>query len=329
MTRGPRASAPGGNDAAVSWDDIFNQITRAKRQAEKHEVEDMRQQRRLMRRPRAKPLEPPVKGATLVPKKPAMMPVKPSRPKLAMPKRPPPPSARSYRSPSSRPQSARSRPQSAQSRPQSARSRPQSARSENAREAPEPRSGSRPQSARTSGSRPQSARTVKPPQRPSSAAAGRRIDHPAFSPAVGNGDVFDSTPRILHSLNFDTWDKERCSWPERSWPTQGVSGTLYDTKRKDKTTWKSAVSSGREFGMSMADVGTGVKADAAIAKSLAYEKGERGRKARQDKENLKLQLLKEKTVAERRRNCIYEEERGGGGGGQVIWVDGHPVRVGF
>jgi len=41
----------------------------------------------------------------------------------------------------------------------------------------------------------------------------------------------------LPQKDFNAWDKERVSNPERSWPADGAVSELYDTRRKGKPSW--------------------------------------------------------------------------------------------
>ncbi|CAE8600388.1 unnamed protein product, partial [Polarella glacialis] len=60
-----------------------------------------------------------------------------------------------------------------------------------------------------------------------------------FAPSVlPVGTLFDQCHRFLPNGRFDTWDKGRCSTPQRTWPTDGAVATLYDEKRKGKVGWK-------------------------------------------------------------------------------------------
>ena len=57
-----------------------------------------------------------------------------------------------------------------------------------------------------------------------------------------------------------------------TWRGAGAVGTLYDARRKDKVDWRRGVPCGRDFGMALADVGTGTAAEGFIAKYIRKQR---------------------------------------------------------
>ncbi|CAE7509737.1 unnamed protein product [Symbiodinium microadriaticum] len=165
--------------------------------------------------------------------------------------------------------------------------RPQTAEaSETPRKRSKPPGLARPQTSRNRRQRPQEANRYRP--------KSEKVLETGFRLAVGQSGLFDpssgmlapicqrvwhlefgpshSRARVLHPKNFGTWDKNRCHLPERLWPCQGAIGTLYDVQRRDKVDWRRGMPRGRDFGMALADVGTGTAAEAFVAKYVRKQR---------------------------------------------------------
>ncbi|CAK9100213.1 unnamed protein product [Durusdinium trenchii] len=109
--------------------------------------------------------------------------------------------------------------------------------------------------------------------------------------------------------------RNRCHLPERLWPCQGAVGTLYDEHRRDKVEWKRGMPRGRDFGMALADVGTGTAAEAFIAKYVR-----RQRHAWSEQEG---------GTVEEATGAATDESLFSGRRTTVRWVGGRPVQLEF
>lgn len=135
-----------------------------------------------------------------------------------------------------------------------------------------------------------------------------------FRLAVRHADLFDTNIGMLHHKNFGTWDQNRCHLPERLWPCQGAIGTLYDAQRKDKVEWRRGMPRGRDFGMALADVGTGTAAEAFVAKYVRKQ-----RQAWSEQEH----------SPDDRSGVAVDDSLHSGRRTTVRWVGGRPVQLEF
>ncbi|CAK9100215.1 unnamed protein product [Durusdinium trenchii] len=142
-----------------------------------------------------------------------------------------------------------------------------------------------------------------------------RVKARGYRLAVRHADLFDTNVPILRHKNFGTWDQNRCHLPERLWPCQGAVGTLYDEHRRDKVEWKRGMPRGRDFGMALADVGTGTAAEAFIAKYVR-----RQRHAWSEQEG---------GTVEEATGAATDESLFSGRRTTVRWVGGRPVQLEF
>eukprot|EP00435_Cladocopium_sp_Y103_P024510 s782_g6.t1 len=136
-----------------------------------------------------------------------------------------------------------------------------------------------------------------------------------FRLAVRHADLFDTNIGMLHHKNFGTWDQNRCHLPERLWPCQGAIGTLYDAQRKDKVEWRRGMPRGRDFGMALADVGTGTAAEAFVAKYVRKQRQAWGEQ--------------EHSAADDRSGVAVDDSLHSGRRTTVRWVGGRPVQLEF
>eukprot|EP00438_Fugacium_kawagutii_P015259 Skav217629 [mRNA] locus=scaffold2613:81653:98615:+ [translate_table: standard] len=140
-----------------------------------------------------------------------------------------------------------------------------------------------------------------------------RMKARGFRLAVGHADLFDTKIGMLHHRNFGTWDQNRCHLPERLWPCQGAIGTLYDGQRKDKVEWRRGMPRGRDFGMALADVGTGTAAEAFVAK---YVRKQRQAWSEQEQSTVDDRVAVDESLHSGRRTTVR-------------WVGGRPVQLEF
>ncbi|CAE7539569.1 unnamed protein product [Symbiodinium natans] len=137
-----------------------------------------------------------------------------------------------------------------------------------------------------------------------------------FRLAVGNSGLFDPSSGVLHPKNFGTWDKNRCHLPERLWPCQGAVGTLYDVQRRDKVDWKRGMPRGRDFGMALADVGTGTGAEAFIAKYIRKQRATVKAAGPDDEADVATTVHTDDSIHQGRRTTVR-------------WLGGRPVHLEF
>mmetsp|Transcript_27896 Transcript_27896/g.64820 ORF Transcript_27896/g.64820 Transcript_27896/m.64820 type:complete len:283 (-) Transcript_27896:130-978(-) len=69
-------------------------------------------------------------------------------------------------------------------------------------------------------------------------APPEEIDVGRFHVISTVGNLFDPAPGFLRPKNFNNWDQERMTLPERAWPPKGSAGHLYDRQRKGRPPWK-------------------------------------------------------------------------------------------
>mmetsp|Transcript_35043 Transcript_35043/g.80682 ORF Transcript_35043/g.80682 Transcript_35043/m.80682 type:complete len:248 (-) Transcript_35043:55-798(-) len=136
-----------------------------------------------------------------------------------------------------------------------------------------------------------------------------------FRLAVGHADLFDPSSGVLHPKNFGTWDKNRCHLPERLWPCQGAIATLYDIQRRDKVDWRRGMPRGQDFGMALADVGSGTAAEAFIAKYVRKQRAT-GQATNWDRE-------------ENSSPALHDDSLHRGKRATVRWLGGRPVNLEF
>ena len=77
-----------------------------------------------------------------------------------------------------------------------------------------------------------------------------REDLKAWSPVTwAHRDSSFGFTGYLPQKDFNAWDRERMSNPERTWPADGAVSELYDSRRKGKPSWRPTTSqkSGRSF----------------------------------------------------------------------------------
>mmetsp|Transcript_44450 Transcript_44450/g.81131 ORF Transcript_44450/g.81131 Transcript_44450/m.81131 type:complete len:288 (+) Transcript_44450:144-1007(+) len=65
-----------------------------------------------------------------------------------------------------------------------------------------------------------------------------QVDAGKFHVVSSVGAVFDAHPGFLRPKQFNCWDEERMTWPERAWPVKGSAGHLYDRQRKGRPPWR-------------------------------------------------------------------------------------------
>jgi len=70
------------------------------------------------------------------------------------------------------------------------------------------------------------------------AQISRAKEQPAFRPGSFVSRPFERVSGMLRPRSLGVWDQDRVTAPERSWPSVGVVGHLYDRHREGKPSWK-------------------------------------------------------------------------------------------